>query len=1447
MLDEQFDASSPAESRVGKCNKEVYCRNPLAAGVLTGGSGDDSVRWKPRERFHHLFEERVDALGSNGSKEARDATAVEYADEQFTFADLEDLSNRLAHYLIRQGASPGDRIALLFDRSIYAYASVLAVSKAGCVFVPLDPGFPPNRIAFIAKDSGVSMVATLSIYSAFFSELDLPILALDAVNEEFEKLPATRLPNANSKGVGDALSYVIYTSGTTGQPKGVQIRHSSICNFLRIAVQEYGYRDDDRVYQSLTMAFDYSFEEIWVPLLCGAQLVPAPSGVSLLGSDLTDFLASNRISAFCCVPTVLATIDAELPDLRLLITSGEACPRDLVARWWKPERRFLNLYGPTETTVTATWSVLTKDGGVTIGGPLPTYSVMVLSPDKPELLAPGETGEVAIAGIGLSPGYLNREKETKKAFVEDFIGIENNPSGKLYRTGDLGRINGSNELEYSGRLDTQVKIRGYRIELGEIETVAREATKLSAFIVNPVELEPGTLELTAYYAESEGVDTPDPVEIHSALKDRLPPYMVPAFFEKLDGLPLLPSGKVDRSKLPLPSSARLTTTGKSFVEPKEGTEQDLAELLASLLKVERISADADFFDDLGANSLVMARYLGSVRKKLGLKSVSMKRIYQHPTVAQLAQSVAADAEAKQALVTKEATSEAGRTPFPQSVTQMKPSVELPPADAIERKREANLTLDVPLVAKADDQVPAPSPKNVEWHVASDVQYYLCGVLQFAYMGFIAVVFSFAFVAAFRWIDASNSLLEIYLRSVASGMSIFVGTSALLILVKWLAVGRFTTGKIPIWRLSYVCFWIAQTSIRANPLNIFVGTPLYNVFLRLLGAKIGPGAVIFARAPICADLVSVGEYSVIRQDCQFSGYRAHAGYLELGPIAVGSHAFVAEATVLEINTQVGNDAQLGTTSALLENQSVPDGTICQGTPTEETVTDFVRVPPLEISLWRGRLYALGQFAYRSVFSFPVPITAGYLFIEYGLSGSSSSAATAAFSVGLTGLLLYSVALYFGGIFLALIGVMTLPKLLNIFFVPDKPHKIFGFQYFLARSLETSSHSTLLQSLFGDSSMIMPYFRAVGYDLKNATQNGSNFGVEQRHNSPFLCQFNRNTLVSDGLVMLNMDISSSSFKMSGISVPPDAYLGNNVHYPVGGKVGENCLIATKAMIPIDGAVRENVGILGSPPFEIPRSVEPNARLMHYKQPGVFEQRLWMKLKSNLLTLALFMVRNCSALFLVMAASYWTYSTFTDAIVGSTISAAAVFGLLSMFSTVFVTLYYMAFEWAANYHRPMKPRICSLYERPFWDHERFWKMNINGFLAMFDGTPMKNLILRLQGVKLGAKVFDNGASISEPYMVEIGDHTCLNIRSSVQGHSLEDGTFKSDAISIGARCTIGVQGFVHYGAVVGDDVIIEADAFVMKGSVVSDGEVWSGNPAKLIHLRDEGGANLEERRTQ
>ena len=339
----------------------------MSGNILTCPDVDNTIRWTYSERLEQLFERRCD-------QSPDDKIAVITEEAALTFRELDDRANQAARYLIERGLRGGDRVGVLFDKSVHGYIGLLAVLKAGCAYVPLDASFPEDRIAYILEDAGMRAIVSVSRFAEKLAAFDVDCLFLDEAEEAVHAKPATRLTEEEKPGESDQLFYIIYTSGTTGKPKGVAIDHAGICNFVKVAGEVYGIGETDRAYQGMTLAFDFHVEDLWVPLISGATLIAGRSGVSLFGADLHTFLLENQVTVFPCVPTLWATIEDDLPDVRVILLSGEDVPHHLVVRWHREGRRILNAYGPTECSVSSTLRVLEPSSPVTIGKPLPTYT-----------------------------------------------------------------------------------------------------------------------------------------------------------------------------------------------------------------------------------------------------------------------------------------------------------------------------------------------------------------------------------------------------------------------------------------------------------------------------------------------------------------------------------------------------------------------------------------------------------------------------------------------------------------------------------------------------------------------------------------------------------------------------------------------------------------------------------------------------------------------------------------------------------------------------------------------------------------------------------------------------------------------------------------------------------------------------------------------------------------
>jgi non-ribosomal peptide synthetase-like protein len=817
--------------------------------------------------------------------------------------------------------------------------------------------------------------------------------------------------------------------------------------------------------------------------------------------------------------------------------------------------------------------------------------------------------------------------------------------------------------------------------------------------------------------------------------------------------------------------------------PAADTQTILAGLLADVMHVGQVPVHSNFFDDLGGDSLVMAHFCARVRKRDDLPSVSMKDIYSYPTIASLATAL----------------TQAAPAPAPDQVT-------------------------------AEATVPAEQAPR-----ASTAQYLTCGALQL--LCFAVCVYLAAVLVGWgaEWVSAGTGLASIYLRAVLFGGGAFAALCVLPVAAKWVLIGRWTPRRIRIWSLGYVRFWIVKTLIRSSLAAVmFAGTPLYVLYLRALGARIGRGAVIWSRhVPVCTDLLTIGAGTVIRKDALFQCYRAQAGWIQAGLVTVGRDAFVGERAVLDINTAMGDRAQLGHTSALHTGQAVPAGQRWHGSPAQPGAVDYRAVAPARRGRLRKARFCALTLAALLLLYLPLVEGGAYLLLDAArrlfpgipsLSGLLNPTAGAPPAAEFYADVLPSSLIVFCGVVLAaLVCAVTVPRLPNLFLTPGKVYPLYGFHDRLHRVILRMTNLKFFNTLFGDSSYIVWYLRWLGYDLGQVEQTGSNFGGVFAHETPFLTAIGTGTMVADGLSVAHADYSSTSFRMSWASIGPRNFLGNSVVYPAGGRTGVNCLLATKTMIPLDGPVREGVGLLGSPPFEIPRSVERDSRFDYLRTGEEFRRRLRAKNRYNLRTMLLYLFSSWLRLCVVAlcaAAALAFYSTDAHVLTAAFFTLAV---LVTLALSVLTERAVLAF-------RRLQPKFCSIYDPYFWRIERLWKFNGDAY-RIFDGTPFKSLIWRALGIRIGQRVFDDGCSMPDRTLIAIGDDCALNEGSGIQCHSQEDGTFKSGRTTLEAGCTIGVGGLVHYSVTMGEGAVLAADSFLMKGEEVPAGARWGGNPAREI----------------
>jgi amino acid adenylation domain-containing protein/non-ribosomal peptide synthase protein (TIGR01720 family) len=586
---------------------------------------------------HERFEAQVDRTP--------DALAVTFEGESLSYRELDARSSRLAQHLRKLGVGREVLTGICVQRSLSMVIAILGVLKAGGAYLPLDPEYPKDRLAFMVEDSKVPVIVTESAYVATLPEHAARVVCLDTDADAIAQEPSSRLEGAAPAD----LAYVIYTSGSTGKPKGAMVTHENVVRLFDATDAWYHFNESDVWTLFHSYAFDFSVWELWGALLYGGRVVVVPYWISRAPDAFYKLLGDEGVTVLNQTPSAFrqlvfaeqeAGIEAQKRlQLRYVVFGGEALDLADLKPFWdrhgdrKPQ--LVNMYGITETTVHVTYrpvslADLERPWSSVIGCPIPDLDVYIVD-GRRNLVPIGVPGEMLVGGAGVSRGYLRRPELTAERFFPDTLGTR--PGARLYKTGDLARYLPNGDVEYLGRIDHQVKIRGFRIELGEIEAVLEQHAAVREAIVLAREDGPGEKRLVGYLVCAEG-QGPTVGELRAFLKEKLPEYMVPAAFVLLDKLPLTSNGKVDRKALPAPEAGERLTLGESFVAPRSSVEEALTQVWASALRVPRVGIHDNFFE-LGGDSILSIQIV-SRALAAGVK-ITPRQLFQHQSIAELAE------------------------------------------------------------------------------------------------------------------------------------------------------------------------------------------------------------------------------------------------------------------------------------------------------------------------------------------------------------------------------------------------------------------------------------------------------------------------------------------------------------------------------------------------------------------------------------------------------------------------------------------------------------------------------------------------------------------------------------------------------------------------------------------------------------------------------------------
>ena len=1046
-------------------------------------------------------------------------TALIFGDRKLSYAELDRLAGLAASHLIAGGVLPGHIVGLWHERGIELLVMQAAIAKAGAAWLPVDQDTPVERLQLCLEDAGATGVVTSA---ALAPQIDAPALRVWTSAQLLEPGAASLTREPMSP---DSPAYVIYTSGSTGKPKGIQISQRCICHFLRSENQVLQIRAEDKVYQGFSVAFDMSFEEIWISYLVGATLWIGPKDITGDPETLPRMLAANGVTVLHAVPTLLSLFSDDVPTLRLINLGGEMCPESVVERWSRPGRHMFNTYGPTEATVSASLARLRRGEPITIGTPLPNYGLLVIDPEQVPLTlkARGETGELCITGPGLADGYLGRPDLTAAKFIAN-PWSRGRHDARLYRTGDLARIDPHGDVQCLGRTDDQVKIRGFRVELGEIEAVLAQQAGVGTVAVL-LRKDDGIDQLVAYLVPSAELST---AALRSALAAVLPPYMIPARYETLDRMPRLTSGKIDRHALrAMPLCAPAEGAAGQSDEPDTAAEAALFAVLAKLFPGQSIRREQDFFSDLGGHSFLAARLASALRANPAFAHVTVRDVYQHRSVGLIAAAIGEHGDAAAA--------------------------------------------------------------EPDWTPPSAWRRWTCGLAQAAAVPALVTLRMAQWLAPFfTYHFFTGDPTDSTARAIAASIAVFLIATVLEFVVaiagKWLIAGRLRAGSYPLWGWTYYRWWLADRLIEGAPAYMLSGSSLHNWWLRALGAKVGRDVIVGSITLRVPDLLTIGDGVSIGNAVNLENARVERGRLLLGHIEIGDDASVASFAVLEGNTAVGASGHVEGQAALADGVRVPAARVWGGSPARD-LGPFVSQLPPRPAVSRLRLtgealfFVLGILLVTTLFF--MPVFPSFVLIDWldernvlpWLMRDSVAAQIARYFV--LAFPASAVLIVLTALVSSAIRWGALPRL-------EPGRTAVHSKLYCAKWLVSHIQESSLNVLHGIyATVFAPYwYRLLGAKVGRDAEISTALGVV-----PDMLTLGDETFIADAVMLGDEQIDGGWMTMLPTVISHRSFVGNGSYVPDGTVLPEGVLIGVHSHAPANERLAPGDTWLGSPPIHLP----------------------------------------------------------------------------------------------------------------------------------------------------------------------------------------------------------------------------------------------------------------------
>ncbi len=1293
-----------------------------------------------------------------------DAVALTDGIASLTYRELQALADNAASHLLSAGIGGGDMVGLWLPRGLPLLVMQLAIAKTGAAWLPLDADTPADRVWTCLEDakakgliSPAAMAAPLQsqLHSAGMTWWTPEQLAVDC-----QARTRTRSQPTDP-------AYVIYTSGSTGKPKGIAISQGSICHFLRSENARLGVREGDRVYQGFSVAFDMSFEEIWISYLVGATLWVPTKDVSSDIENLPAALERHGITVLHAVPTLLGLFSRDVASLRIINLGGEMCPPALVERWAKPGRQVFNTYGPTEATVSASLAELRAGEPVTIGQPLPNYGLMVLDVEQTASLAlvpRGQTGELCITGPGVAAGYLGRPDLTAEKFLPNPWATGAHDQ-RLYRTGDLACITPDGQVNCLGRTDDQVKIRGFRVELGEIESALCDQPGVAAAAV-VLRAEDG-VDLLIAYLVGDAHFVADTTALRHALAERLPGYMVPGHFEVLPAMPRLASGKIDRKQLKGRTLNRTADMAHGSDTAETPGEAALFATLAQLFPGQAITRGADFFRDLGGHSLLAARLASRLRQQAGFAHVTVRDVYQHRTIGAIAAAM-----------------------------------DAPRANALRQ--------------------------DTAWTPPGTWQRWRCGLAQAAAIPWLVAMRMAQWLAPFFAYhfftgDADDSIGLAIAASVLAYLLATVLEFGLAIAGKWLLVGRLREGSYPLWGWTYYRWWLADRLLEAAPVYLLSGSSMYRWWLRALGAKVGHDVVIGSITLRAPDLLDIGDCCSIGNAVNLENARVERGRLLLGRISLGANCAISSYSVLEGNTRLEPWAHLEGQSALRDGQTIPASRIWTGSPARDAGPFDApsQRPRPAYRAWQqwaeGIYFLVGAFVVVTLFF--LPVFPSFVLIDW-IDDTDRFPWLATDDTGWQLVKYFLLAFPAAAVLLVCTALLSaairwtvLPRL--------RPgswpvHSALYCAKWLVNQIQESS----LHVVHGVyATLYAPWwYRLLGAKVGRDAEISSALGLV-----PDMLTLGDETFIADAVMLGDEHIDGGWMTMRPTVVSRRSFVGNGAYIPDGTLLPENVLIGVHSTAPANDRIHPGDTWLGSPPLHLPAREETVGFPEHLTFKPSWGRRLARGLIEAFRIVAPHTIVISVGYTIVLKVMPYAGEGLWWTAVGYLTLAGLLYGLGTY-------LFVVALKWVlmGRYRKHSVAMWTPFVWLSEGVTNLFEGIAVPNFMRYLRGTPWLPLAFNVLGCHIGKGVYMDTTDITEFDCVHIGDHSELNALTCPQTHLFEDRVMKIDEVRIHSRVYMAPRSAVLYSAEVGKDAWLGPLTLVMKGESIPPASMWTGCPA-------------------